>query len=106
VRQELREGDVVARYGGEEFIIMPANCGLEAARVMAERIRAAIENTIFSLPDRRTLQVTASFGVAQASGPLEALDSMFSAADKALYRAKEAGRNRVVCANAPADAIR
>jgi diguanylate cyclase (GGDEF)-like protein len=106
VRQELREGEVVARYGGEEFIIMPANCSLEAARVMAERIRAAIEKTVFSLPERRTLQVTASFGVAQASGPLEPLDSMFSAADKALYRAKEAGRNRVVCADAPAAAIR
>jgi diguanylate cyclase (GGDEF)-like protein len=106
VRQELREGEVVARYGGEEFVIMPANCSLEAARAMAERIRAAIEKTVFSLPDRRTLQVTASFGVAQASGPLEPLDSMFSAADKALYRAKETGRNRVVCADTPAPAIR
>ncbi|HEV7816487.1 MAG TPA: GGDEF domain-containing protein, partial [Janthinobacterium sp.] len=98
VKQELREGEVVARYGGEEFIVLPVNCSLGTASIMAERIREAIEKAVFSLPDRRTLQVTASFGVAQASGPLDSLDSMFRAADQALYLAKEQGRNRVVCA--------
>jgi two-component system cell cycle response regulator len=92
----------LARYGGEEFIVLPVNCSLEAAQGMAERLRAAIENAVIVLPDRRTLRVTASFGVAQASGPMEALDQLLRAADAALYRAKNEGRNRVVSAdNAP-----
>jgi diguanylate cyclase (GGDEF)-like protein len=103
VKDELREGEVLARYGGEEFIVLPVNCSLEAAQGMAERLRAAIENAVIVLPDRRTLRVTASFGVAQASGPMEALDQLLRAADTALYQAKKAGRNRVVSAEgAPA----
>ncbi|MES2164773.1 MAG: GGDEF domain-containing protein [Pseudomonadota bacterium] len=95
VRDSLRDGEIVARYGGEEFVVMPAYCGLEAARALAERLREAIANEPLTLSDGYILRVTASFGVAVAHGPHAALDDLFHAADLALYRAKHNGRNRV-----------
>ncbi|MBJ7310163.1 diguanylate cyclase [Rugamonas sp. CCM 8940] len=95
VRHELRDGEILARYGGEEFVVMPAYCDLNAARVVAERLRRAIEAEPLPLVDGHILRITASFGVAAASGQRAALDSLFHAADLALYRAKHLGRNRV-----------
>jgi len=95
VRDTLRDGEIVARYGGEEFVVMPTYCGLEAARALAERLRAAISHEPLTLADGHILRVTASFGVAVAHGPHAALDDLFHAADLALYRAKRNGRNRV-----------
>ncbi|MQA42059.1 GGDEF domain-containing protein [Rugamonas aquatica] len=95
VRDSLRDGEIVARYGGEEFVVMPTYCGLEAARALAERLRAAISHEPLTLADGHILRVTASFGVAVAHGPHAALDDLFHAADLALYRAKRNGRNRV-----------
>ncbi|RFP24084.1 diguanylate cyclase [Duganella sp. BJB488] len=95
VRDSLRDGEIVARYGGEEFVVMPAACGLEAARALAERLREAIAREPLTLNDGHILRVTASFGVAVAHGPHAALDDLFHAADLALYRAKHNGRNRV-----------
>ncbi len=95
VRHELRDGEILARYGGEEFVVMPAYCDLNAARVVAERLRRAIEAEPLPLIDGHILRITASFGVAAASGERAALDGLFHAADLALYRAKHLGRNRV-----------
>ncbi|MCU6498066.1 sensor domain-containing diguanylate cyclase [Rugamonas sp. A1-17] len=95
VRDSLRDGEIVARYGGEEFVVMPASCGMEAARALAERLREAIAREPLTLNDGHILRVTASFGVAVAHGPHAALDDLFHAADLALYRAKHNGRNRV-----------
>jgi diguanylate cyclase (GGDEF)-like protein len=95
VRHELRDGEILARYGGEEFVVMPAYCDLNAARVVAERLRRAIEAEPLPLVDGHILRITASFGVAAASGERAALDGLFHAADLALYRAKHLGRNRV-----------
>ena len=95
VRDSLRDGEIVARYGGEEFVVMPTFCGMEAARALAERLRAAISHEPLTLADGHILRVTASFGVAVAHGPNAALDDLFHAADLALYRAKRNGRNRV-----------
>jgi diguanylate cyclase (GGDEF)-like protein len=94
-REELRDGEILARYGGEEFVIMPACCNLQAATAVAERVRRAIEAAPLTLANGHVLQVTASFGVAASEGPHQALDSLFHAADLALYRAKHLGRNRV-----------
>ncbi|NRR32108.1 diguanylate cyclase [Oxalobacteraceae bacterium] len=94
-RRELREGEILARYGGEEFVVMPVYCDLAAARAVAERMRRAIEAEPLPLADGHILRVTASFGIAVASGSDSALDSLFQAADLALYRAKAQGRNRV-----------
>ena len=94
-RRELRDGELLARHGGEEFVVMPSYCSLEQARVVAERLRAAIAAAPITLADGRVLQLTASFGVAACSGPQCALDSLLHDADLALYRAKANGRDRV-----------
>jgi len=99
VRDALREGEILARHGGEEFVVMPAHCSLEQACALAERLRQAIERAPLTLAGGQVLHVTASFGVASATGPAAALDHLLHAADLALYNAKRKGRNRVEAAD-------
>ena len=83
-----RNEDVVARYGGEEFMVVLPSAGLERARKIAEVLRAAVESS--------PLGVTASVGVAATrASPGQSLEALIEAADQALYRAKQNGRNRV-----------
>jgi two-component system cell cycle response regulator len=90
----VREEDVAARWGGEEFIILLSHTASEAATALAERIRCSFEQA----PGRSsTLAMTASFGVAQLQDG-ESENDLIKRADDALYRAKRAGRNRVVTA--------
>ena len=92
-----RATDVAARYGGEEFaLILPHTPGERAARV-AERIRLAVEEFVF-LEGERPLRVTVSAGVATvpSANSLPSPDRLVAAADRALYAAKKAGKNRVV----------
>ncbi len=99
----VRDVDTVARYGGEEFLVMlPEIPAAEAARV-AERIRAAIEADRFT-PEGSdmALSITVSAGSAVFPGDGRTADTLIEAADRALYRSKEAGRNRVTAAGAPA----
>jgi diguanylate cyclase len=91
LRDVLRESDIPGRYGGEEFlIVLPETDAHEAARV-SERIRSEI--AAFSWP-QVDLKVTISGGIAQFAG--ETGDQLLSRADFLLYKAKEAGRNRIV----------
>lgn len=90
VKRATRGEDVLARYGGEEFIIMMPNTDLEGAKVVAERIRQNMESYEFEYVH----QVTISIGLAEKQ-PEESMDQCIERADKALYRAKENGRNRV-----------
>jgi diguanylate cyclase (GGDEF)-like protein len=91
LRQELRGVDTAARYGGEEFAVILPQAGVEGAVAVAERLRAAIERT--EVPG--VGYITASFGV--ATYPLHATsrDMLVGTADRALYNAKDNGRNRV-----------
>jgi diguanylate cyclase (GGDEF)-like protein len=89
---EMRICDVVARYGGEEIAILATNTDIDGARVFAERIRARVEAAEF-LPGG--LRCTVSIGVAAFHGPPDGPGELVAAADAALYRAKESGRNRV-----------
>lgn len=93
-----RATDVVARYGGEEFVLLLADTdGPEAAR-LAERIRHALRDTPIAAGDA-LIAVTASIGVATSPGG--AMPQLLEAADRALYRAKAQGRDRVTAVATP-----
>jgi diguanylate cyclase (GGDEF)-like protein len=90
VRKQLRSFELVYRLGGEEFLILLPGTVLDEAVAVAERLRANVERT-----RPGGLDVTASFGVAGATGAAVHFDELFAAADASLYRAKAGGRNRV-----------
>ena len=93
--ETIRPYDSVGRYGGEEFLIVVADCDIQQTFGLAERIRHALSAAPMALTGGPS-EVTASFGVS-ASHPGEDVDlkDLIEAADRALYRAKENGRNRV-----------
>ncbi len=97
IRGHLRSTDLAARFGGEEFAILLPGTPLDGACRAAEKIRRAIEGCTF-MGEMEDLQVTASFGVTSLSkSGAESFNTAYRAADRALYRAKENGRNRVEC---------
>jgi diguanylate cyclase (GGDEF)-like protein len=89
----LRTSDTAYRYGGEELVVLLRETGLEEAAKVAERIREAIAGVV--LPDRLTVTVTASAGVAARQATMSHYTELVAAADQALYDAKRRGRNRV-----------
>lgn len=90
VKSHIRNLDLFARWGGEEFLLVCRNTDIEHARIVAEKIRLLIGSYAF----QQDIKVTASFGVATLHAN-ETLEQLFDSADKALYRAKNAGRDRV-----------
>ncbi len=97
LRKRLRSFELAYRLGGEEFLIVLPGVSHGEGQEIAERLRAAIEET------RPTdIPITVSFGLSAASGEEVVYESLFKAADRALYEAKRAGRNRVIAAPAPA----
>ncbi len=91
----VRNEDVVARFGGEEIAIILRAIGLEPAIHMAERLRRTVEQTVIPF-NGDDLRATVSIGVAGfPSTPAETPENLVEAADQALYRAKNGGRNRV-----------
>ena len=90
----LRAEDVCARYGGEEIAILLPETSVERAREVAERVRKAIGSKPIQHGDR-SIKVTASFGVAGYPESTALRDALFPAADKALYAAKNGGRDQV-----------
>lgn len=90
LKEALRGADVAARYGGEEFSVLLPQTTIEEAKTIAERIRIKIESTDF--PKRK---VTVSIGIASHSAAVNSVRDLISAADKALYDAKDGGRNNV-----------
>jgi diguanylate cyclase (GGDEF)-like protein/PAS domain S-box-containing protein len=94
----VREVDIVGRYGGEEIMVLLPETGLNAALVTAERLRQQIAFlTIESKPadNQVSIQVTASLGVAELNDSCTTLELLIERADKALYQAKQEGRNYV-----------
>lgn len=94
LRENSRSSDMAARYGGEEFTLLLPELGGEAARSAAERLRAAVEGHPFRL-NGSPVRVTVSVGVASLGGPVGSAPGLLEAADRAMYAAKTAGRNRV-----------
>ena len=94
IRANVRDIDLPARYGGEEFTVLLPSTDSEGGRQLAERLRVAAADMAVDAGDGREVQVTSSFGV--ASFPEEpTAATLLRAADRALYRAKTAGKNRV-----------
>lgn len=97
-RDSLRKYDTACRYGGEEFIGILPQTTLDGGVSVAERLRSEVERLVVD-----GLKVTISIGVAAyPETGIEAVDQLIHEADKALYRAKEHGRNRVMCAGSSA----
>ncbi|GAC1544188.1 MAG: sensor domain-containing diguanylate cyclase [Vulcanimicrobiaceae bacterium] len=95
----FRPDDVIARYGGEEFVMVLPNTELAGARIVAERVRKAVAAKPIPLRDGRTGTVTTSVGVAFVPHTsVISIDDLFASADRALYAAKEYGRNCVIVA--------
>jgi diguanylate cyclase (GGDEF)-like protein len=97
LRSCLRDGDVAARYGGEEFAVALPGVDESTAFAIAERIRSRTESTLISLAPGITDRITVSIGIASAPDQAHDRITLLRLADEALYRAKETGRNRVVC---------
>jgi len=93
--ETLRDCDAAGRFGGEEFVLLLPATGLEGTAALAERLRKAIEILDISLPEDGMLRTTASFGVSTIRSGDSSHEAVLRRADKALYRSKEAGRNRV-----------
>ena len=94
LRATVRDSDLAGRWGGEEFVLLLPGADAFGGAQLAERVREALAECSFEGRDGEQVQVTCSFGVAQhrpAGGERE----LFSAADRALYRAKSTGKNRV-----------
>lgn len=97
----IRSADLIGRIGGEEFGICLARVGEEAALRIAETLRRALHDEPILLPEGQALAVSASFGVAMLAEH-ETVPALLERADRALYGAKQAGRNCIVAAQAAA----
>ena len=96
IKEHLRESDIPSRYGGEEFAVLLPYTHIEEAQIVGERLRKAVETAPIPI-DKGNINVTISMGLAEFSSD-ESGEELFKRADKALYEAKESGRNRV-CIN-------
>src|SRR5262249_30591782 len=96
LNESVRESDVLARYGGEEFVVLATSTDLEGAIFLAEKVRTAVVESAMRAGDETSAPpVTLSIGVAEFAGDRK---RFFDAADRALYRAKGAGKNCVMAA--------
>jgi diguanylate cyclase (GGDEF)-like protein len=101
LKKALRETDVSGRYGGEEFVALLPETSVRDAQAVAERVRESIENIGIDA-DGSLINITSSFGVSEYDGANykhQTIEEVIDDADKALYKAKNDGRNRVVVFN-------
>ncbi len=99
IKKVLRGVDLFCRLGGEEFVVVMPDTSIETAMKIAERVREAVEKDVFGiLPEGRAIPITVSIGLAERSHDVTA-EELIRRADKALYKSKGSGRNKV-CADA------
>ncbi len=96
IKSHLRQYDHLYRYGGEEFLVYLPQTDATGAQAFAERLREAIEQLKIEVEDTTVLRVTGSFGVTVLTEQ-DDIEMAIERADEAMYKAKEAGRNRVHC---------
>jgi diguanylate cyclase (GGDEF)-like protein len=102
---QIRGGDIACRYGGEEFLIILMDTNLDAARQRAETLKGQVRSLQVHHRGQTLRQVTVSIGVAAYPDHGTSAQEMINAADKALYRAKSSGRDRIVVADAVTDVV-
>jgi diguanylate cyclase (GGDEF)-like protein len=96
-QQQKRKPDIIARFGGEEFLILLPETERAAAQRVAERLRRKVETSVFSIAPN-AISTTISVGIAQADPDMASIFDLIKLADKALYIAKDSGRNQVCAA--------
>jgi diguanylate cyclase (GGDEF)-like protein len=101
LKRRLRGSDHGGRYGGEEFLMVLANADADGAAVFAERLRQEVEATELGAESAWSISVTLSLGIATLCAEHQTPGDLVSHADEAMYRAKQAGRNRVETASPP-----
>ncbi|MEO8277169.1 MAG: GGDEF domain-containing protein [Thermoanaerobaculia bacterium] len=94
VREHVRSEQVFARLGGDEFAVLCPETGIQGGQALAEKLRARLSDLSFAR-EGKLFAVTCSFGIAERLPDMASEQSLFEAADRALYSAKGAGRNRV-----------
>ncbi|MEM7758350.1 MAG: GGDEF domain-containing protein [Cyanobacteria bacterium P01_A01_bin.40] len=103
IQTTVEHSNIAARYGGEEFLIIAPKTTSLSASVLAEKLRHNIESNSLLLPtnfhEPRKIQITVSIGIVSLNNEVNSSMKLFAAADKALYRAKREGRNRVIVSN-------
>jgi two-component system cell cycle response regulator len=105
MNEVVREMDLLARYGGEEFALVASQTSLEGAKGLAEKVRLAVSHARFpvvTLDGPSEIRITVSMGVAAFRGDEKAF---FNDADRALYRAKDAGKDCVMTADEGAEGL-
>jgi diguanylate cyclase (GGDEF)-like protein len=96
-QKQKRKSDIIARFGGEEFLILLPETKLQAAQRVAERLRRKVETSAFCVASN-AIRATISIGVSEANPSMDTVFDLIKLADKALYMAKDSGRNRVCAA--------
>ena len=100
---QIRGGDIACRYGGEEFLIILMDANLDAARQRAESLREKVRGLQVHHRGQTLRQVTISIGIAAYPDHGTSAQEMINAADKAMYRAKSSGRDRLAVADGVSD---
>ena len=95
LRNAMRGGDIACRYGGEEFLLVLAECDRDGAREMIQKVSEKAKRLSFALPGVSLPPITLSAGIAELDEKLSSAEALIAAADRALYSAKEKGRDRV-----------
>ena len=99
-KRVVRQIDLLCRFGGEEFVVVMPDTPISVASVIAERLRAAVQGEGFAIEEGpKSIPVTVSIGLAETGGSADP-NLLFRRADRALYRSKNSGRNRVTAAAA------
>jgi diguanylate cyclase (GGDEF)-like protein len=102
--KHIRSIDIFARLGGDEFVLLFPETGAEQAYQVVERMRMVMTELSIDL-DGPSTSLTISAGISTLASTFDSLDMLMNRADRALYRAKEAGRNRVIIEAAPAGSL-
>lgn len=103
IKSEKRQEDLLARYGGEEFVLLLRDCTAQQALIIAENMRKSIKSHKFKF-EKKQMKVTISVGIAVwMDQNFKSMDEFIAAADKELYKAKNAGRDQTSCSQLDSD---